>query len=256
MIPKIIHLCWLSGDPYPPKIRYCIDSWKKYLPDYEIMLWDTNRFDINSIPWTRQAFEKKKYAFAADYIRLYAVYNFGGIYLDSDVEVIKSFDDLLSLPYFVGNEAYPSSIELSAFGAEKGLAWVKDAMDYYKDRHFIREDGEREMTALPYVMTPLLSSKYDVVQIDDLSGFDPDPSRICVLPVEWFNAHPWDDVGGRKYTVTENTRCIHHFANTWTYDEYDGGPLHKLYYRITGKDWRFREKRFHLYGTDRKRRKP
>ena len=79
MIPKLIHLCWLSGDPYPPKIQYCIDSWKKFLPDYEIMLWDTSRFDVNSLPWTKQAFEAKKYAFVADFIRLYAVYNFGGI---------------------------------------------------------------------------------------------------------------------------------------------------------------------------------
>ena len=120
MIPKIIHLCWLSGDPYPKKIQYCIDSWKKYLPDYEIMLWDTKRFDVNSLLWTKQAFEAGKYAFAADYIRLYAVYNYGGIYFDSDVEVIKSFDELLNLPYFVGAEAGPEGVELAAFGAEKG----------------------------------------------------------------------------------------------------------------------------------------
>ena len=85
MIPKIIHWCWLSGDPYPPKIQACLDTWKKVLPDYEIILWDTNRFDVNSTPWTKQAFEVKKYPFVADYIRLYAIYNYGGIYLDSDV---------------------------------------------------------------------------------------------------------------------------------------------------------------------------
>ena len=83
MIPKIIHLCWLSGDEYPPMIKKCIESWKRYLPDYEIMLWDTKRFDVNSVLWTKQAFECKKYAFAADYIRLYALYHYGGIYLDS-----------------------------------------------------------------------------------------------------------------------------------------------------------------------------
>ena len=104
MIPKIIHLCWLSGDPYPPKIAKCLETWKKHLADYEIILWDTNRFDLNSSIWVRQAFEKKKYAFAADFIRFYALYHFGGIYLDSDVEVLKSFDDLLDLPYFMGVE--------------------------------------------------------------------------------------------------------------------------------------------------------
>ena len=104
MIPKIIHLCWLSGDEYPPMIKKCIESWKRYLPDYEIMLWDTKRFDVNSVLWTKQAFECKKYAFAADYIRLYALYHYGGIYLDSDVLVYKSFDDLLDLPYFIGED--------------------------------------------------------------------------------------------------------------------------------------------------------
>ena len=100
MISKVIHLCWLSGDPYPEKIKKCIDSWKRVLSDYEIILWDTKRFDLDSSIWVKQAFEAKKYAFAADYIRFYALYHYGGIYMDSDVEVLKSFDDLLHLPYF------------------------------------------------------------------------------------------------------------------------------------------------------------
>ena len=156
MIPKLIHLCWLSGDPYPPKIQLCIDSWKKYLPDYEIMLWDTNRFDVNSTPWTKQAFEAKKYAFVADYIRLYAVYNYGGIYLDSDVEVLKSFDDLLHLPYFAGTEVGPDGIEMAAFGAEKGTGWVKFMLDYYQDRNYILENGEKNMEPMPPVMGNLI----------------------------------------------------------------------------------------------------
>lgn len=116
MIPKRIHLCWLSGDPYPQKIQKCIDSWKVHLPDYEIMLWDLKRFDIAQVPWVEQAFRVKKYAFAADYIRLYALYNYGGIYLDSDVEVLKSFDPLLDLPYFVGAEN-AGTIEAAIIGA-------------------------------------------------------------------------------------------------------------------------------------------
>src|SRR5690606_40794226 len=101
MIPKKIHFCWLSGDEYPDLIKKCVNTWKEKLPDYEFILWDTNRFDLDSNIWVKQAFETKKYAFAADYIRLYAVYNYGGIYLDTDVEVIKSFEDLLDLPYFI-----------------------------------------------------------------------------------------------------------------------------------------------------------
>ena len=88
MIPKIIHFCWMSGDPYPEKIQKCIDSWKKILPDYEFWLWDSNRFDMESSVWVKEAFAARKYAFCADYIRCFALYTYGGIYLDSDVEVL------------------------------------------------------------------------------------------------------------------------------------------------------------------------
>jgi Mannosyltransferase OCH1 and related enzymes len=137
MIPKIIHYCWLSGDPYPPIIRECLETWKECLGDYEIWLWDRERFDIASTAWTKEAFECKKYAFAADYIRLYALYNYGGIYLDSDVTVYKSFDDLLDRPYFIG-EDYLHCFEPAIIGAEKGCEWIKTVLDYYENRHFFR----------------------------------------------------------------------------------------------------------------------
>ena len=151
MIPKIIHLCWLSGDKYPAKIAKCIASWKKHLPDYEIMLWDTKRFDLNTSNWVKQAFEAKKYAFAADYIRFYALHNFGGIYLDSDVEVLKSFNPLLDLPYFVGAEK-AGTPEAAIMGAEKGLPWIKKCLDYYSGRNFIKEDGSYDIRKLPDIM--------------------------------------------------------------------------------------------------------
>ena len=248
MIPKIIHLCWLSGDPYPKKIQFCIDSWKKYLPDYEIILWDTNRFDVNSTLWTKQAFEAKKYAFVADYIRFYAVYNFDGIYLDSDVEVIRSFNKFLNLPYFVCSEAVPTSVELAAFGAEKGTAWVKDAMEYYEGRAFVQDNGERAMTPMPIVMGEHLRKKYQWTPIESLSEFDPDPSKFCVLPLDWFGAHPSDPENGTRYHITANTHSIHHYANSWTEAEYQGGLLHKWFYKIFGIDWRMLDRTFKLYG--------
>ena len=254
MIPKTIHLCWLSGDPYPKKIQFCIDSWKKYLPDFEIMLWDTKRFDVNSLTWTRQAFEAKKYAFVADYIRLYAVYNYGGIYFDSDVEVIRPFDDLLDLPYFLGSEVERDRPEMAAFGAEKGTAWLKDAMERFTDRVFVKENGEWDIGDIPTVVGKMLHEKYEWTPIENLSEFDPDPSKICVLPVEWFNAHPRVDAHTLKYEITPNTRSIHHFANSWTDWEYVGGPLQKLYYKITGKDWLLGDNRFKLYGAKKNKR--
>ena len=111
MIPKIIHYCWLSTDPVPQKLLDCMETWKKVLPDYQWVKWDLSRFDINSTVWTREAFQKKKYAFAADYIRLYAIYTMGGIYLDMDVEVVKSFDDFLDNDFFTFSEYYPEWFE-------------------------------------------------------------------------------------------------------------------------------------------------
>ena len=96
MIPKIIHYCWLSNDPIPENLQSYLKTWKEKLPDYEFILWNFNRFEKSSSKWVAQAFDNKKYAFAADYIRLFAVYNFGGFYLDMDIQVLKSFDDLLN----------------------------------------------------------------------------------------------------------------------------------------------------------------
>ncbi|MGN0201364.1 MAG: glycosyltransferase family 32 protein [Candidatus Cryptobacteroides sp.] len=104
MIPKIIHFCWISGDEFPEQIRMCIDSWKRYLPDYEIVLWDYEKVQALNVRWCEEAIAARKYAFVADYVRFYALHNYGGIYLDSDVEVLKPFDDLLNLKYFVGKE--------------------------------------------------------------------------------------------------------------------------------------------------------
>ena len=140
MIPKKIHFCWLSGDEFPPLIQYCINTWNKVLPDYEIILWDTNRFDINSVAWVKEAFEAKKYAFAADYIRLYAVYTEGGIYLDSDVEMIKSFNDLLPNKAFIGFEAATEAVEAAIFGGEPGIEWCRKAMEFYHDKHFSMDE--------------------------------------------------------------------------------------------------------------------
>ena len=248
MIPKIFHLCWLSGDPYPKKIEFCINSWKKYNPDYEVMIWDAKRFDVNTLPWTKQAFEAKKYAFVADYIRLYAVYNYGGIYLDSDVEVIKSFDDVLDLPYFVGSETEETSLELAAFGAEKGMPWVKTAMEWYQGRHFIKEDGSMELEVQPKIMSRVLGSKYTWTPVDKKEEVTEDSDKLFIFPCEWFSAHPFSDKGGCEYKVTKNTHSIHHYAGQWRDEDYDGGKLHKWFYKIFKIDWRLLDRVFKLHG--------
>lgn len=168
MIPKIIHWCWLSGEPLPPFIVSCMDTWKKHMPDYEIRLWDMNSLDVDAIPYVAEAVKKKKWAFAGDYIRAYALYHVGGIYLDSDIYVRQNFDFVLQHRAFSAMETYPESyekalieglidgdgnkrknvryvhgaqIQAAILGSEKGHPFFKDILDYYDSHRFVKEDG-------------------------------------------------------------------------------------------------------------------
>ncbi len=225
MIPKVIHLCWLSGDPYPAKIARCLETWKKYLPDYQVMLWDTNRFDLNSSVWVKQAFEKKKYAFAADYIRFYALYHHGGIYLDSDVEVLRSFDDLLDLPYFMGAEKAQTP-EAAIIGAEKGCDWIKACLDYYQDRPFIKEDGSLDILTVPDIMIKQIEQikPIRVLSLDDSLNIRKLDMQKEVLEFNdaFFSPKVFDS---REVEITPYTYAIHHYQNSWF------SPKAKAYYR-------------------------
>lgn len=217
MIPKIIHLCWLSGDPFPPMIENCIESWKKHLPDYEIMVWDRKRFDIESCQWVKQAFENKKYAFAADYIRFFALYNYGGIYLDADVEVLKSFNPLLTREYILGEEA-GGDIEAAVVGAEKGAAWVKECLDHYDGRAFIKPSGCFDMRPVPLLVN----------RVAKKHGLE-------VLPYQYFS--PKDYNIGRIDT-NDDTYCIHHFDGKWVKPGAIATikrSIHKVIYAILGR---------------------
>lgn len=225
MIPKIVHLCWLSGDPYPQKIQKCLDSWKKFLPDYEIILWDTNRFDLNSSKWVKQAFENRKFAFAADYIRFYALYNYGGIYLDSDVEVLRSFNDLLDLPYFMGSEKAQTP-EAAIIGAEKGCDWIKQCLDYYDNRSFIKEDGSLDIRKLPEIMVEQINKHKPlrVLSINDSLNIRKLDMQSEVLEFNdaFFSPKLFDS---REVEITPYTYAIHHYQNSWF------SPKAKAYYR-------------------------
>jgi len=226
MIPKILHLCWLSGDAYPSKIARCINSWKRVMPDYEIILWDTKRFDLSQSTWVREAFENKKYAFAADYIRFYALYTMGGIYLDSDVEVLKRFDDLLDLPYFIGAEK-AGTPEAAIMGAEKGCDWIKQCLDYYKERHFIKEDGSLDIRKLPEIMDEriILIKPIHTLSLEESKNvrkFD-FVKEVIVLNDAYFSPKVFDS---REVELTPYTYAIHHYQNSWF------SPKAKVYYRF------------------------
>lgn len=212
MIPKKIHYCWLSNEPLPAKLQACVESWKKYLPDYEIVKWDLNKFPLEKNIWVRQAFESKKYAFAADYIRLYALATEGGIYFDSDVEVIKPFDDLLDLPYFICKENSPQGLEAATIGAEKGTSWVLECLDYYKDKKFVKDNGEMNTIVLPRILLNCIKSSFQIEDIYDQSHFGKDKNTVYVFPHDYFSPKNYVT---KKLIITTNTYSIHHFAGTW-----------------------------------------
>ena len=145
MIPKIIHYCWMSGEPFPDLIKDCIESWKNLLPDYKIVEWNKENFDVNMSIFTKEAFEEKKYAFVSDYVRLHALYNYGGIYLDSDIKVLKSFNDLLSNNAFSGFES-KDRIGVWLIASEKNNPLIKEMLDCYNNKHFRKLDGTLDLT--------------------------------------------------------------------------------------------------------------
>lgn len=212
MIPKKIHYCWLSDDEMPDKLRICVESWKKYLPDYEIIKWDLKKFPLDKSIWVKQAFENKKYAFAADYIRLYALTTEGGIYLDSDVEVLKSYNDLLDLPYFICKENSPEGIEAATIGVEPGCEWIKKCFEQYDGRTFINEDGSMNTQVLPVVLETIIRNHYELVSVSRTADVLRDGETVYMLPFDYFSPKNYIT---KKIKITSNTYSIHHFAGSW-----------------------------------------
>ena len=185
----------------------CIESWHKYMPDYTYKLWDEDSFDVDSNPYVKEAYAERKFAFVTDYVRLYALYTEGGIYMDTDVEVLKSYDDLLSLPAFTGYEGsktYPPVTGTMA--SEAGGAWVAEQLAAYADAHFVNPDGSLDMT----------TNTTRISEIMRQGGFVQDGEKrvykdMHIFPVEYFC--PRQTTG--EVLITENTYCDHHFMGTW-----------------------------------------
>lgn len=212
MIPKIIHYCWLSNDCFPYSVQKCIDSWERILPDYQLILWDYSRFPRGKSKWVDQAFDKHKYAFAADYIRLYALYNYGGIYLDSDVEVIKSYNDLLDLPYIIGAEQSPFGIEAATMAFPEGSVFVKGILDRYIDKNFVNDNGSINIEPLPRIIRRHIAANYDYHLIHEKEDFIDNPSIINIFSADFFSPKSYIT---REINPTHNTYSIHHFAGSW-----------------------------------------
>lgn len=213
-IPKIIHYCWLSEDSFPKDIACYIESWKRILPEYELILWDLNKDHLGEKPWVKQAFEAKKYAYASDYIRIYALHQYGGIYLDTDVEIIKKFDNLLHLPYFAGTEG-GNWIEAAVLGSEKGADWLGDILPYF-DKPFVNSDGSFAMVTMPQVMNKIIGAKREIVLADQKEIFKNIDanynSHFYLFPEDYFSPK---NMGTGVIMQTTNTYAIHHFAMSW-----------------------------------------
>lgn len=215
-IPKVIHYCWLSNDPVPADMQAYMASWHQLMPDYEFIKWDFTRFDKASSVWVSEAFDNRKYAFAADYIRMYALYNMGGIYMDMDVEVLKSFDDLLNRKYFMCYERDATYPEVATFGVEKGCEWIRLMLEYYKDRHFILPDGSFDTLPLPQLFKKVLESKG--YHFEPIANQGRTPSRadegkaIYLEPYQFFSPKSYDT---GELDVTQATYSIHRFADSW-----------------------------------------
>lgn len=218
MIPKIIHYCWFGGKPIPEKDRHCIESWKKLCPDYTIMQWDESNYDITKNPYMQQAYNAKKWGFVPDFARLDIVYQHGGIYLDTDVELIKNLDDLLDNKAFMGFEDGKNVNPGSGIAAEKHHPALKQLMGIYNNLMFLKEDGSYDMTPSPVMNTEFLL-KHGLKQNNQKQVV----AGITIYPTEYFC--PKDFFTGKLH-VTDSTYSIHWFNASWQ------GPRQKILLKI------------------------
>lgn len=215
MIPKLIHYCWLSDDPIPGNLQNYLNTWRQKLPDYEFIHWNFDRFDINGSKWVKQAFESRKYAFAADYIRLYALYNLGGIYLDMDVEVIQSFDPFLKLSTMIGFENDSDKrLEVAILGVEKNSEWIYECLKYYENKSFINDNGTYNTKVLPLIVRDcLLENQYVFKEVSTIQEANNVKSKeIPIFPASFFSPKRFDS---HRIEKNENTYAIHHFEGSW-----------------------------------------
>lgn len=226
MIPKTIHYCWFGKKPLPELALKCIASWRKYLPDYEIIEWNENNFDVYQIPYTKQAYKCKKYAFVSDYARFKILYEHGGIYFDTDVEVIRPLDDIIEQGAFFGCENVRNEYFCApglGFACNPGLDICKEMLDYYENAKFILPNGQYNLKTVVRIITAILQKKgvscsSEIVKYNSISFYP--PNYFC--PINYYT---------NETRITDKTRTIHHYAASWVKQDEDPSFI--------GKVWKF-----------------
>lgn len=226
MIPKLIHLCWFSGDEYPEDIKFCLDSWKRFLPDFQIKVWNKEMALATGIDFVKEAISVKKWAFAADVIRLYAVYHDGGVYMDSDIYVQKRFDEFLEKKCVFFQEYHHSDltqyidefgqrldsighvngmgIQAALFMAEKGNGFIKDLLDDYRGKHFMSENGTLNMSLIAPELYALKAETYGYKYLNIEQHLMGD-----------VDVYPSSYVGSSIALRTEKSFAVHCIAHSW-----------------------------------------
>ena len=207
MIPKIIHYCWFGHGEMGDREKTCIASWKKYCPDYELRLWTEENYDVNKNKYMSDAYKEKKWSFVSDYARLDVVYQYGGIYLDTDVELIKSLNTLLDNKMFCGFETEKAIAFGLGFGAERDHRVVKEIMDVYEKLSFYNVNGSLNLTPCPKYQSMVLEK--NGINLDNTLQY---ADGILVLPSDYFCPI---NSGTGVMNITENTYGIHHYAYSW-----------------------------------------
>ena len=204
-IPKVIHYCWFGDKELSEKEKKCIESWERIMPDYKIVRWDNSNYDFNKCNFVREAAENKKWAFVSDYARLDIIYNNGGIYLDTDVEIIKSFDDLLECDAFFGFENFEYVANGLGFGARKNNKIILENLNCYNNIHF--DEEHLNEISCPKITTGILL-KHGLVLNNSFQVFD----NVCIYPIDYFFLLFYYT---GEIKITSNTHSIHHYSMSW-----------------------------------------
>lgn len=224
MIPKTIHYCWFGRGPMPELALKCIESWHKFMPDWKYKLWNEDNFDVNSILYTKESYEAKKYAFVSDFVRLKALYEEGGVYMDVDFEVYKSFDYLLDNDAFAGFEGSKHlPVMMGVCASKAGGEWIKEMLCSYDGKHFVN-DGKLDLTPNVTFLTRIMN-----VNGLNQNGAEQYYKDLHIYPVEYFS--PRHTTG--EYIKTNNTYCEHLGLNSWSSGEKN--DLKKIIKKIVGQ---------------------